>query len=259
MDPLSEARNAPGGPLRKALALIEELAGADRAMSLSDLARRCGQPKSSVHRVLGVLADLNLVTPSEGGFVLGDHLFDITQHSEQARAERLRRLFNPLLIELQDRTRGVVALGVLSGTQVRYVELLYRHDLTEYVQRRPLPHPAASTATGRALLAFRPDLPERIGEFAATANARPEQLMLDLRTVRKRDMAIVTKDAAHGGSAMAVPVRIGGQMPFVAIGVACPGQLDLPRTTSALRRAATMAAALATTRLTGMTSDRGAS
>ncbi|MEU7474406.1 helix-turn-helix domain-containing protein [Lentzea sp. NPDC042327] len=256
MESLSEARNAPGGPLRKALALIEELAGAEGAMSLSDLARRCGRPKSSVHRVLGVLTDLNLVAPSEGGFVLGDHLHDMTRHSDRAKAERLRRIFNPLLVDLQNRTRGMVALDVLNGTQVRYVELLYRHELAGYVQRQPSLRQAANTATGRALLAFRPDLRERVDEVAAAAGVRPEQLMLDLRTVRTRDMAVVTEDAGRGGCTVAIPVRIGGELPFLAISVASPERLDVPRTTIALRRVATMAAVLATARPTSTANGR---
>ena len=245
MDMQSGTENTPGRPLRKAMALIEVLARADRPLSLSAIARQSGQPKSSVHRVLGVLTDLNLVAPADGGFVLGDHLYDITGHGGRSPADRLRRLVNPLLLDLQERVRGVVVMGTLSGLHVQYVELLYRHELGAFVRRQPLLHPAAATATGRALLAFRPDLAGRVDELAALAGVEPEELLADLNVVRMRDVAVLTEDAAHGGTAVAAPVHVADQRPFVAIGIACPGRIDVPRTIAALRRTATVAGALA--------------
>lgn len=254
MSQLSEFARSPGRPLRKALVLLELLARANGPVPLSDLARRCAQPKSSVHRMLRVLADLELVARTDSGFVLGDYLSDITHHSERGKAERLRRLFNPLLIELQERTGGVVVMGVLSGLRVRYVEILYRHDLADFARRQPLLMPAHLTATGRALLAHRADLPHCAGEATTPVEGtpvEPAQLLTELRAVRTRGVSVLLDEAAHGGTAVAAPVHIAGQAPFVAIGVADPGRIHVPRAVTAVKRAADTAGALATTRLLG--------
>ena len=257
-EPLPKLETAAGRPLRRALALMEVLARADGPMSLSDLARRTGEPKSSVHRILGVLTDLNLAAQADGGFVVGGYLSDMTRHSDHGRAEQLRRALTPLLMDLQDRTRGVVLMGVLDGTHVRYVELLYRGELSDYVQSQPLLQPASATATGHALLAFRPDLLDRVDEFAACTGTSPTRLLVDLQSVRKRGIAVVTKNSAHGGAAVAMPVRIGDDRPFISLGVAYPGRIDLPRTTLALRRAVATAGAIATAQPCGPVEQRSA-
>lgn len=232
MTETSSSAASAGRSLRKAFDLLETLARANRPPTLSELARKWGQPKSSVHRMLGVLADLDLVALEDNRYVLGDYLFDITYHSDRAKAERLRRLLTPHLIELQHRTSGIVSLGLLSGVNVRFVDLMYRHGQAAFVNRIPHLAPVYCTSLGRALLAFRADVVERLQavsltKFTANTITNPIDLMVELRRVRKRGFAAVDSEYMPQARAVAAPIHIDHMPPFVALGVACNGPMDL--------------------------------
>ncbi len=61
----------------------------------------------------------------------------------------------------------------------------------------------------------------------------------------------MTGETTHGGTAVAAPIHVADQPPFVAIGIACPERLDVPRTIVALRKVAATAGAMATAQLGG--------
>lgn len=240
--------NPPGGPLTKALALLEVLARSRGPVGPGELSRRSGQPRSSVHRVLAVLLDLRLVVSVGGGYALGDRLFEFALDGTATRADHLRRALNPFLVDLQERTGGIAVLGVLRGGDVHYVEVLHSYKHAAFVRRigatapDHLTMPAHRTSAGRALLAHRPDL---VAGFLADDRALAEAL----RAVRARGVATVEHEGVHGGVGAAAAIHLGAEPPFAALGVVHPDLVDISRTAVLVRRAAEVAGAAVATGL----------
>jgi len=143
-----------GGPLRKALAVLEALAGASRPLTLSELSRLVGQPKSTLHRTMRVLTDLRLAIRRESKYYeVGDYLFQMAATSGAARAQNLSYPITPFLIELFQLTHKIVSVGMLSGTNVHHVGTLYRQEHARLAMALRHPFPAQSSAAGRLLIA----------------------------------------------------------------------------------------------------------
>jgi IclR family transcriptional regulator, acetate operon repressor len=125
---------------------------ADRAeLSLAQLTRCSGLPKTTVHRLLAELEGIGFVERHEGSFRLGMRLFELGQLVPRQRT--LRDAALPFMEDLREVTRQTVHLAVLDGPEVVYVEIL------RGAQQPPLPSrvggrmPAYCTGVGKALLA----------------------------------------------------------------------------------------------------------
>lgn len=221
------------GPLRKAFAVLEILAGSDRPLTLSELARRWGQPKSSVHRMLHVLLGLDLATLDGNHYALGNYLFDVLCPSDWARAEQLRRVLMPHLVELQQRTSAVVTLAVLSGPNVRFVDLLYQHGQSAFARRLPQTAPRVLHGRGPGAAHLPANTPQYVESatqtgFTPHTNTDPAVLLAELLRVRDNGVAKVNREYPADAIATAAPIRVADRAPFLAVGVTYDGSMDLP-------------------------------
>ncbi len=144
-----------GGPapsiLTKAFLLLECFSPEDRVLTLTELSRRSGLAKSTVHRVLARLTSLGIVEPHDRGYRIGTRLFAITTAMP---ALDIRQLCLPLLARLQAWSGTVVHLGVLRGVHVVFLERLGAEPTD---RPSPMPGdllPAHCTALGKSLLAW---------------------------------------------------------------------------------------------------------
>ncbi|QKV74029.1 IclR family transcriptional regulator [Amycolatopsis sp. Hca4] len=214
---------SPGRPLQKAFALLETVGQSSQAPSLSALSRLTGIPKASVHRMLRVLSNLDLVLRRDDGtYTLGDRLFDMVDDTERSAVERLRLLLSPYLMELRDRTGAVVALGQLSGHNIRVLDTLYSHHQSGYV--RPGNHllPVHCTALGRTLIArhldvFDPTRTPPFTRFTPHTTTDPRVLARILHTVCRLGHAVVENEYLPGVVSVAAPIELGFAAPDLAI------------------------------------------
>lgn len=209
-----------GRPLRKAFDALGLLAAAG-PVPLSELARRSDMPKSSAHRLVRVLVDAGLAERTERGYRLGDRVQELTRDSDRARAERLRLPLSPHLTHLRRVTGGVVALGVLSGPDVRCVDVQHEHRHAALLHHIPRVVPSCRTALGRVLLAHRPGAP------------------VELEAVRARGFAVVGGEFDAEVTGVAAPLVVDEREPYLAIGVWGPSRgLNVPAAAVELRRIA---------------------
>jgi DNA-binding IclR family transcriptional regulator len=193
--------------LSKAFVVLDTFNHTRRVLTLSDIARRSGLPKSTVHRVLAMLLDVGAVERAGQGYRVGLRMFSLVSCSTEAQ---LRDVALPHLERLRRITRQTVHLGVLEGAEVVYLEKLVSH--------RSPPTPAmvggrlraASTGVGKALLAF------SRGGVGSQNESSPlgESPDFDacLRDVRVRGVAADREEVARGLACAAVPIIVGNQV-----------------------------------------------
>ena len=160
--------------LGKAFLVLEVLATADGSLTLLEMVHELGLPKPTVHRILQELLELGYVSRLEKG------VYQITPKLRRLASgsleDRLKELAAPLLRELHEQTGETVNLGVLRGTQVRYLSVLE--------STHPL-RPFYSTSLGRAITSQLTD--EAWDALIARTRlvARTRETIIDLKQLRK--------------------------------------------------------------------------
>lgn len=137
------------------VALLTAFQVGDGALGVSELARRTGLPKTTVHRLAGHLVQHGLLERVGTTVRLGLRLFEIGQLATRQRD--LVDAARPLLADLREATRNTVHLAVLEATEVVYLDILRGPDAPQLSSRVGGRFPAHATAVGKAVLAFSDD------------------------------------------------------------------------------------------------------
>lgn len=133
--------------------LLKQFSAKDREFGVSELARRLGLGKSTVHRLLVTLAEQNLVEQDEltGKYRLGLAVYDLG--AAVATGLDLHEAVMPSMEQLRAATGETVQVAVLDGRHVVYIERLDSPNTLRLfleVGRRNWAH---CTGTGKVLLA----------------------------------------------------------------------------------------------------------
>jgi len=197
-------------------------------IGISDLAKRLGVAKSTVHRLaVTLVADGMLEQNSDTGkYRLGIALFRLG--SLVRRRMNVSNEARPLLRDLREKVNETVHLAVLDGSEIMYV---FNLESTQAIRMRSdvgVRKPAHCTAEGQAILAFQPDeVVERVmrdGLPARTPQTVTDPLALKkvLDGVRARGCAIEDEESELGMRCIAAPLRNDAGEVVAAIGLAGP-------------------------------------
>lgn len=198
-------------------------------LPLSELMRRTGLAKGTVHRIAQDLVAWGLLERVGHSYRLGLRLFELGQAVPRQRI--VREAAQPYMEDLFAATREVVHLGIVDGVDVLYLEKLIGHRTAESPSRTGGRMPLYCTAIGKALLAFsRSEVRERVMEHGLRPLTPytivvPAVLCAQLDRVRATGLAYEREESAHGLGCVAAPVFGPGGHLVAALSVAAP----LPR------------------------------
>jgi len=239
-------RGAEGGRRRyvvaavaRALGILENVDGGVRGTGITELSRRLGLGKSTVHRLCATLEHHGYLVrdPGTGRYRLSLRVFQIGSHALEALDLPARAM--PALEALGAATEETVHLAVLDGAEVIFigkVESPRPLRLYSQVGRRC---PAHCTAVGkvllahagaeqRALLAARP-----LKRYTPKTITSPAGLERELDDVRRRGHAADEEEFEEGIRCVAAPVRDYRGRVVAALSVSAPaGRLPRARTAS---------------------------
>lgn len=221
----------PGGlsTVRNAARLLKVFRSREADLGVTELARRLGLGKSTVHRLLTTLVAEGLIEqdPRTGGYRLGIVMFEL---GEAVRVHLdLHAAVGQVLGELRAQTGESSQVGVLDGHEVVYVDRLESaHSLRLFTEtgRRV---PVHCTSSGKVLLAYLPEARRHTVLRGAPLTALtphtitdPEQLAAELARVRRRGWAEAVNEREIGLASIAAPVRdINGEV-VAAISIGVP-------------------------------------
>lgn len=208
--PVSE----PPSILSKAFGVLRAFDSVNRVMTLSEIARASGLPKSTVHRLLARLLELDVVElHGDSGYKIGLGLLQIGAVSP---AISMRDKAMPYLHSLSRWTRCEVQLAVLRQFDVVFLEVLEGPVTLAppiVVGERA---PAHCAAVGKALLAHEDlddlavFLPPRLAVLTPGTHHSAQMLVPELRLIRKDGIARETDEYRPGVSAVGAPVVVNG-------------------------------------------------
>jgi IclR family acetate operon transcriptional repressor len=250
----AEPRKSPraaSGILQRAVWILEALASTDAPTSVRGLADHAGLPKSATQRILSDLVEVGLATRDEATrhYQLGPRALALGV-AYQRRVD-VRRAALPHMNALRDDTGETVGLSVPLADQLLHVDQVESEQLLSARLAIGRPLPLWSGAPARVILADRED--DEIRRVLETRSHTelepvnppdPEELLADVREVRRAGHSRALEETVPGVHTMSVPVRgVDGQLvavlsvtaPSVRLPVARMDVL-LPRVLTAARR-----------------------
>lgn len=222
----------PGPPVEsvdRALVVLQAVSAAGgEGVGVSEVAATVGLHKTTVHRALAALGYRAFVVQdaTSGRYRLGPAASELA--GAPLTDERLPALVHPALVSLCRETDELVHLGVLSGTNVVYIDKVEPERpirVWSAIGRRT---PATTTALGRVLLAHRGTdrralaayLPTGLGDSPEDAEARLWQVLAE---ARERGYARDLEENEPGVSCVAVPLMRGG-VAVAAVSITAPAE-----------------------------------
>ncbi|UEA60256.1 IclR family transcriptional regulator [Gordonia otitidis] len=198
----------PNNVLDRASLVLDAFDGPGR-LTLAQIVRRTGLPRSSAHRLLDRLVALKWLRRHEHDYELGIRLMELG--SIAVHQDRLHRAAMPYLHELHRATGFVVHLAILDGADVVYLEKI-GGALGEAIPTRVGGRqPAHCTAVGKAILACRDSssavdtqtpLPRKTRYSIATHAA----LHAELQKVRALNIAYEREESVPKIGCVAAPI-----------------------------------------------------
>ncbi|MET7992658.1 IclR family transcriptional regulator [Amycolatopsis sp. NPDC005232] len=194
------------------LLILDTVATSPGEVGLSELARRTGLKKATVHRLALDLVAHRMLERGAYGYRLGLHLFELGQHVPASR--RLRATALPFMADLLTATGEVVQLGVLDDTDIVYVEKLTGQHSASVPSAVGTRLPAYCTGLGKAILAFSDEsavervtsapMPARTG----TTITDPRHFLRELAKIHDSGIAYDREEGTRGIACVAAPIVV---------------------------------------------------
>ncbi|MGW3290553.1 IclR family transcriptional regulator [Streptomyces sp. NPDC001002] len=195
--------------LRKVQLILEAFGPDDDHLSLTEITRRSGVAKASVHRLAQELIQWGVLERSGSDYRLGMRLFEIGLRVPRQRI--LREAARPYMEDLHKATNETVHLAVPDGLDVLYLEKVTGHGQVK-PSRVAGRMPMHCTATGKVLLAFGPRarLDDVIGapmeRMTPYTVCSPGQLLQEVTQARAAGYAVEHEQTRLGYLSVAIPL-----------------------------------------------------
>lgn len=193
--------------------LLKVFCSREKELGISELARRLGLGKSTVHRLVTTLVSEGLLErdPATGTYRLGLVMFEL---GEAVRVHMdLHNAAGPVLASLREETHESCQVGVLDGNEVVYVDRLESSQSLRLMNETGRRVPVHCTSSGKVLLAhLEPDRLREILDATPLVGLTPrtitdrETLCRHLRRVRQRGWAEAAEEREIGVASVAAPV-----------------------------------------------------
>jgi DNA-binding IclR family transcriptional regulator len=225
-----EATSGRLSSVTSALLVLKVFSEDEAEIGISNLAKRLGLAKSTVHRLAVTLASEGFLeqNPDNGRYRLGLSLFSLGTLVRRRMDVSTQGL--PLLGLLRDRTQEAVHLAILDQTDIMY---LYNLESSQAISIRSYlgaRKPAHCTAEGRVMLAFAAqNIVAKVVKSGLVArtpktNTDPAVLLKSLEEARLGGYSIDDEESEVGMRGVAAPIRdISGRV-IAAVGLAGPIQ-----------------------------------
>lgn len=198
----------------RALDVLGCMGAAGRPIGVTDIARRTGHSKATVHHILATLMSRRYVLkdPYTSLYRLGWALYELG--TAVVRDVEFTRAARPYLDRLAAESGESVLLGILDDDAVLYLDRGESPSGLRMVANAGRRGPLHATASGKVLLAFSRDaeLVERmlgkpLEKFTRSTVTDSEVLRRQLATVRGRGYAVCRQEREVGLCSIAVPLR----------------------------------------------------
>ena len=215
-------------PVMKAMQVLQLVCEAPEPVSLNQLVRDAALPKTTVFRYLRTLATLGFVEHNAEAdrYRPGIGLWRLSHSSSPY--ETLRQAGKPHMKRLRQRFNETINLGVLSGGEVVYLDVLESERSLRMQSSVGATDPLHSTALGKVFLAFRPPsqramlIPPALPRLTKSTITDRAALLDQLEIIRTTGYAIEIGENEEGSYCIAAPILDRRDMAIAAMSLSAP-------------------------------------
>ena len=209
--------------------ILERVGQNSQGMSIKDLSAGLNLPKGTIHRILSSLSYFGYIRqdPETKIYFLGLKLMDL--NAQLSNQLDFRKVAEPVLRDLAEKTKQTAHLVILDRDEVVYVEKIETQQQAgglKMASRVGSRNPMHSSAVGKVLLSYfseeaLEDFLQKKGLPRRTANTitDPEGFRDHLKIVRSRGYAIDDEENEQGIRCVGAPIFDRKERPVAAISV----------------------------------------
>jgi DNA-binding IclR family transcriptional regulator len=181
---------------------------------LTEISKRLGWPKSTVHGILSTLRDYRYVdqSPHNGRYKLGIRLFELGL--KVARSWDVRQIALPIMQRINKQYGEMVQLATEDDGEVFYIEKIDSTHIIRIVSEIGARLPIHCSGLGKAILAHQSAtevkrIIEERGLDMVTKHTitDPEKLDIELAKIRIQGYAVDDQEIMEGLRCVAAPIR----------------------------------------------------
>lgn len=215
-------------PILKAVQVLQLVCEAPQPVSLNEIVRMAELPKTTVFRYLRTLAALGFVEHDDelDRYRPGIGLWRLSHGA--GPYEALRNVARPSMKRLRERFNETINLGVLSGGEVFYLDVLESEQSLRMQATVGSTDPLYSTALGKIFLAFCPAdrrehlIPPGLERHTANTITDRAKLLEQLAVIRTTGYAIEVGENEDGSYCIAAPIFDHRGVATAAISLSAP-------------------------------------
>jgi DNA-binding IclR family transcriptional regulator len=209
---MPEKYQAPS--VKKAFQILRLISGTDRGLGISELAKRLGISKSTVHGITSALEELGAIRrdPLTKRYTSGFTLLELGK-STYSQFD-LIELARPIMQALMEKAQESVFLGVLNGEHVTILDIVESRQDLKITSPLGTTIPLPAGATGKVFLASMEeekalDIIRKKGlrRFTENTITDPEKYIEEIRRVREQGHATDYEEYLPGVRAVVSPIR----------------------------------------------------
>ena len=212
----------------RAVRILKALGEHPGRLGVSDLSKRLGLAKGTVHGLLRTLQDHGLVEQHADSdkYQLGPELLQLGNSYLDLNELRSRGLAWSEL--LATRVGEAVRVGVPHGEGILVVHHVFRPDTSLQILEVGSLLPMHATALGKAVLAYLDEefvselVAEGLPRLTGHTHVSPAAVRRELAAIRERGYAVEREEAVLGEGGVAAPIFDRTTLPIGAVGVAGP-------------------------------------
>jgi IclR family transcriptional regulator, acetate operon repressor len=245
----AEDRESGHRGVARMVAILQMVAGAERALTLAEICNGLGVPKGTMHRLVQALVQEHMLAREPGGkrYHAGPRFTSMAVDALTHSSDRGAR--HAILQELVDTIGETCNFTMLDGGQIVYLDRVEAHWPLRLALLPGSHVPLHCTSSGKLFLAMMPPTQMRryiraapLSRHTANTITDPVRLAAALREIRKTGVGTDDEEYLDGLNCLAVPVRSAHGKVCAAVAVHAPkARLDLARALThlpAMRKAA---------------------
>ena len=216
--------------LEKALSILELAIDEGRNLSVTEISRKLGMGKGTVHRILSTLKARRFFYQDKSTklYGLGVRTLEIGMVSK--RDKYLRNVMAPFLMDLHEKCKETVNAAVWEYNEIRYIYRLESEEMLRISTSAGARFPGYCAATGKIFLSYMSD--EDIRQIYGRKNVLKKRtensigsvdaLIEEIEKVRGRQVAVDDEETLVGVYCVAAPILSPNGECAAAISISAP-------------------------------------
>lgn len=228
---MAEKYKAP--TVAKAFQVLKLLSLSDKGLGISDIAKRMGMSKGTIHGITSALDELGAIrrNPETKRYTLGYTLFELGRHA-YGQID-LKSVARPIMEELMRKTKASVLLGVLNRDHVTILDVV--ESTSDFKITAPIGTtlPLLAGAVAKVLLSGMDEgrmmnIVEAKGLHKYTDHSitAPEEFFDQIKKARQHGYAVDDEEYIPGVRAVASPITGTGYTMYAIWAVGFKASLD---------------------------------